>query len=347
LAVHQPDRFHWIFFFLIPEFLFEWAIKYQWVGDRLAYDPAFAGQAWRSYGIIYAWPLFFYTFFYDPHKIWLIWGVLLSFVIISIFVLFHGKRYCSWICGGGLEETFGDRWRHLAPKGRTRIRWEWMNLAVLIFASVVTVAMLLRDSLRVLSHPATGGLDAYHLIADIWLVGILPVTLYPFFGGKVWCRYWCPLTKLMHLFSEAHTKLGVSRFRIVANDKCIACTECTRNCQVGIDVMGYALKQQPLDNGTLAARAREPASMCAGHQSFPPTLLLETELVKERGIVGSSSMAFRKAWIERQESPRLGWAFPRRISFDGQQLSDATRYSNQVGENRGYDAQNRQQFFRT
>jgi ferredoxin len=26
--------------------------------------------------------------------------------------------------------------------------------------------------------------------------------------------------------------------------------ECTRNCQVGIDVMSYALKQQPLDNGT-------------------------------------------------------------------------------------------------
>jgi ferredoxin len=42
----------------------------------------------------------------------------------------------------------------------------------------------------------------------------------------------------------------VSRFRIVANDKCIGCMECTRNCQVGIDVMSYALKQQPLDNGT-------------------------------------------------------------------------------------------------
>ena len=27
----------------------------------------------------------------------------------------------------------------------------------------------------------------------VWLVGILPVTVYPFMGGKVWCRYWCPL----------------------------------------------------------------------------------------------------------------------------------------------------------
>lgn len=89
----------------------------------------FTDQAWRSYGIVYAWPLFFYTFFYNPHRIWVIWGVVLTFALIPLLALFHGKRYCSWICGcGGLAETFGDRWRHLAPKGRASIRWEWMNL---------------------------------------------------------------------------------------------------------------------------------------------------------------------------------------------------------------------------
>ena len=52
----------------------------------------------------------------------------------------------------------------------------------------------------------------------------------------------------MHLFSKAYTKLGLSRFEIRANDKCIACTECSRHCQVGIDVMSFALKQEPLNN---------------------------------------------------------------------------------------------------
>ena len=243
--------FQWVFFFLIPEFLFQWAVRFQWVGARLASDPAFAQQAWRAYGIIYAWPLFFYTFFNNPPEIWVVWGVLLAFVIIPVFVLFHGKRYCSWICGcGGLAETFGDRWRHLAPKGRTSIKWEWMNLVVLIAAVVVTVMVLLKDSITFLRHPAAWSQDTYHLFADVWLVGILPVTLYPFLGGKVWCRYWCPLAKMMHLMSKAYAKLGISRFAIVANDKCIACTECSRNCQVGIDVMSYALKQQVLDNAT-------------------------------------------------------------------------------------------------
>jgi thioredoxin reductase/polyferredoxin len=252
--------FQWIFFFLVPEFLFQWAVKYQWVGHALATNPQFADQGWRTYGIVYAWPLFFYSFFYQPHQIWVVWGVLLTFVVIPIFVLFNGKRYCSWICGcGGLAETFGDRWRHLAPKGRTSLKWEKMGLYVLAGAFVVTLLFFLRDGFRLLSLGFNGnygryngaaelGMRLYRVCADVWLVGILPVTLYPFLGGKVWCRYWCPLAKMMEITSRWFAKKGVSRFKIVANDKCIACGECSRNCQVGIPVMQYALKQETLDN---------------------------------------------------------------------------------------------------
>lgn len=273
--------FQWIFFFIVPEFLFQWAVKYQWVGAQLAADPQFADQAWRSYGIVYAWPLFFYTWFYDPHQIWVVWGVVLTFLLIPLLVLFHGKRYCSWICGcGGLAETFGDRWRHLAPKGRASIRWEWMGTAVLLLAAGITAVMLTRDVTGFFTT-ADKGIHLYRILVDVWLVGILPVTLYPFLGGKVWCRYWCPLAKMMQWTSKLFARLGLSRFHIVANDKCIACNECSRNCQVGIDVMSYALKQETLDNATsscigcgvcvtvcpmdtLSFSARDPASFAAG-----------------------------------------------------------------------------------
>lgn len=241
--------FQWVFFFLLPEFLFQWAIKYQWVGEKLASDPQFAEQTWRAYGIVYAWPLFFYTFFYKPHQIWIIWGVVLAFGIIPVAVLWHGKRYCSWICGcGGLAETLGDRWRHLAPKGKASLRWEKMNLVVFVLAVVITMLMLGRDVVEAFRNPAEWSLYAYRIVADIWLVGILPLTLYPFLGGKIWCRYWCPLAKMMELFSHAYEKFRISRYHITSNEKCIACTECSRNCLVGIDVMSFALKQEPITN---------------------------------------------------------------------------------------------------
>ena len=101
--------FQWIFFFLVPEFLFQWAMKYQWVGEKLANDPTFADQAWRAYGIVYAWPLFFYTFFYDPHKIWIVWGVLLTFVIIPVFVLLrYGSKPSATLHQCKLHQTKQD-----------------------------------------------------------------------------------------------------------------------------------------------------------------------------------------------------------------------------------------------
>lgn len=240
--------FQWFFFFLLPEFLFRILVDNHALG-ALAKDPNFAANAWRSYGLVYAWPLFFYTFFDNPAEIWVIWGLLLSFVILPIFVLIHGKRYCTWICGcGGLAETLGDRWRHLAPKGRTAKAFEHMNIVVLASAVIVTLLVIGTNTYHFLAKPAAMGKDYYHLIADTWLVGIIPVTLYPFFGGKVWCRYWCPLAKMMEYFSAAFTRFKVSRFAIHANDKCIACGECTRNCQVGIDVMSYATMQKELNN---------------------------------------------------------------------------------------------------
>jgi hypothetical protein len=44
--------------------------------------------------------------------------------------------------------------------------------------------MILRDTIGFVRHPAIRGLETYHLFADVWLVGILPVTLYPFLGAR-------------------------------------------------------------------------------------------------------------------------------------------------------------------
>ena len=84
---------------------------------------------------------------------------------------------------------------------------------------------------------------AYSYIVDFWLVAVIPIALYPFFGGKVWCRYWCPLAAWNQILAGWY-----GRLKITANDKCISCTQCSRHCQVGVDVMEFAKNQQAFDN---------------------------------------------------------------------------------------------------
>ena len=72
---------------------------------------------------------------------------------------------------------------------------------------------------------------------------MIPVALYPFLGGKVWCRYWCPLAAWNQVLAKWFGKL-----KIKSNSKCISCTQCSKFCQVGVDVMAFALNQESFDN---------------------------------------------------------------------------------------------------
>ena len=101
------------------------------------------------------WPLNYYAFdgwrvdqFINAQTIglaFLIFGILLVFVISPILTYKYGKRwYCSWVCGcGGLAETAGDAFRQLSDKRVSAWKFErWMINAVLVFAVVMTVAVI-------------------------------------------------------------------------------------------------------------------------------------------------------------------------------------------------------------
>ncbi len=238
----------WTLGFMIPAVIMYWV--HHKVGDNMWLGRA--GNYWHAFGIELAFPLYFSMFFFDVGLFYLIYGLLATFVIIPILSIFHGKRYCTWFCGcGGLAETLGDRWRHLAPKGKVSRRWEWMSMAVMIWAFVATAFVLVRVGFGMYAGStafnaegwAASAISSYGWITDYWLAAIIPVSLYPIAGGKVWCRYWCPLAKWMQLWSK-----WFGRLRIVSNEKCITCGECSRYCQVGIDVMGFAKNRAEFSN---------------------------------------------------------------------------------------------------
>ncbi len=202
---------------------------------------------WRGWGLYQPFPLFYNTFFWwypdDPATIkWFFigTGLFLTFVAIPLFVRWHGMRFCTWVCGcGGLAETLGDQWRHLAPKGPKSIKWEFTGPVILVWAfiSLAVIAFAFHTDGNNLMW------KTYDYIVDFWLVAVIPIGLYPFFGGKIWCRYWCPLAHYMKFLSKWYGKL-----RIVSNEKCISCTQCSKYCQVGVDVMAFAKNQEPFDN---------------------------------------------------------------------------------------------------
>ena len=202
---------------------------------------------WRGWGLYQPFPLFFNTFFWwypsDPaHIKWFFigFGLFLTFVAIPLFVRRHGIRFCTWVCGcGALAETLGDRWRHLSPKGLRSRLWEFQGPLVMAWAflSLGVIAFVYQ------TQGNTGWWRWYDYIVDFWLVGVIPVGLYPIFGGKVWCRYWCPLVHYMKFLSA-----WFGRLEVRSNENCIQCGECSKHCMVGVDVMAFARNAQTFDN---------------------------------------------------------------------------------------------------
>ncbi|PJZ65460.1 pyridine nucleotide-disulfide oxidoreductase [Leptospira wolffii] len=238
--------------FLLPEIILPF------LGDRGLLGPNNGflltqvfpdGAYWKAYGLILAWPLNMGVL-YDGSitTFWLIYGFFISFVLIPILVYKYGKgAYCGWICScGGLAETLGDEFRTRMPHGKLAYKLEHSGQWILLIAAILTLAKLIGSSGR-LFWPFEYGADSiklyYDLIVDMGLGGIIGVGAYFVFSGRIWCRMFCPLSALMHIYAR------FSKFRIFSDKKrCISCNICTSVCHQGIDVMNYANKGRPMDS---------------------------------------------------------------------------------------------------
>ena len=249
--------------FLLPELLLPWLGHNGWFDGGLGRTVADAlfplsewsdhgREYWRAVGLVLAWPLFVWNWFTaQPLWGWLAIGALQTFALIPALIYFWGKgAYCGWICScGALAETLGDAHRHKMPHGP---EWNRLNLAGQGVLAAACALMFLRVAGWVagagswperLFHAAHTGVPLlnYAWLVDLMLAGVLGYGLYFWFSGRVWCRFFCPLAALMHVYAR------FSRFRILADKpKCISCNVCTSVCHQGIDVMSFANKGLPM-----------------------------------------------------------------------------------------------------
>jgi len=205
-----------------------------------------------------AWPLN-YTFFFEWNinslmasgnlgLFMLVWGILLTLIIVPVMVYFYGKRwYCSWVCGcGGLAETLGDPYRQLSSKSLFSWKVErWLIHGILVFAVLMTALTLYTFFAQIEPWKKLAiGISAYDIQSTYGFLigaifsGVVGTGFYPILGNRVWCRFGCPLAAYMGLVQRFKSK-----FRITTNGgQCISCGNCSTYCEQGIDVRSYAQK---------------------------------------------------------------------------------------------------------
>ncbi|TGM61439.1 NAD(P)-binding domain-containing protein [Leptospira vanthielii] len=272
------------FLFLLPELILPAFGDLGYLGSPDGYirTEIFPKDAyWKAYGFILAWPLSMGVL-YDSGitNFWLGYGVLFSFGFIPLLVYRYGKgAYCGWICScGGLAETLGDEHRQKMPHGKWAYRLEHSGQYILLVAFLLTLLKLvgvygkLSDSSLALSESVADSVKwLYDIVVDIGLAGVVGVGFYFLFSGRIWCRMFCPLASLMHIYAK------FSRFRIFSDKKkCISCNICTKNCHQGIDVMGYASRGIPMDS-VQCVRCSACVSLC-------PTDVLEFGQLTSSGV---------------------------------------------------------------
>jgi len=199
-----------------------------------------------------AWPLD-YDFFFDWNfkalkdagsigLFMLVWGSVLTLIVVPVMVYFFGKRwYCSWVCGcGGLAETAGDPYRQHSDKSMKAWKFERIIIySVFVFAIFMTIGALTRAE-YFLGMKAEDIRFWYGFAVGSIFSGVIGTGFYPIFGNRVWCRFGCPLAAYMGIVQRFK-----SRFRITTNGgQCISCGNCSTYCEQGIDVRAYAQKGQ-------------------------------------------------------------------------------------------------------
>ncbi len=268
-----------------------------------AVDYGHGREFWRAYGLILAWPLAVFNWFTnEPLMWWLILGGIQTFVFIPAIVYLWGKgAYCGWICScGALAETLGDQHREKMPHG------PWANRLNLVGQVILGLAFVLLG-IRIVGWiwpqswaDATfqwlykgGGVISYNWFIDLFLAGIVGYGLYFWFSGRVWCRFFCPLAALMHIYHR------FGRFAILAEKKkCISCNVCTSVCHQGIDVMSFANKGLPMVDPQCVR--------CSACVQECPTGVLEFGMIDRGGSPSSSDPKWLAASPVRIREHSLG-----------------------------------------
>lgn len=186
----------------------------------------------------------------------LFWYGIFYLILLTVLVYFFGRRvYCGWICQRALlSETLGDFWRQKTPRGRLSRIFEFVPYFIMLavfFAGITAILhiyfnfgydTLISASASKLNTGMAAFTNLYNSIFYIAIYQIITLALYPLWGGRIFCRFFCPVGNFFGIVQR------FGRYRVQGKGQCINCGECTINCAMGIDV------EKAVTEGDLAVR---------------------------------------------------------------------------------------------
>lgn len=206
----------------------------------------------KEFYFSYFWPLkleyFLPETFTEYPRAMALWAVFMAFVAVPVLTYFYGKRwYCSWVCGcGALANTAGDPFRQLSDKSELAWRIERVTIYSVLAITVVLTALLFINEFRGIQDGFAEWVFSlkrwYGFFISAGFAGVIGTGFYPLMGTRVWCRFGCPQAAILGIL-----QVTFSRFRITTNGgQCIACGNCSANCEMGIDVRAYAMRGEDI-----------------------------------------------------------------------------------------------------
>ncbi len=168
------------------------------------------------------------------------WASILFGLLILVFSMFYGRKFCGYICplGTWQEAIFAlrkARYRrtHRVPyfyeRGLGRIKY-----IILALTAGLSLAGIGFTFIRLCPFYALSMLPR---LAIPGLSVLIIVSIGGFFTERIWCRWLCPFAALLNIFQSLGKQFGIKRSKIRRNlERCVDCGVCMLYCPMNINI---------------------------------------------------------------------------------------------------------------